>query len=183
MRRGSLAGRSTRLGIPTRRACPHAADGWSLSAASDSVGAAFTVWELAYFGDVVGCDGDYYELGDVVADLNMLGRIAGIMQADFDGAAIPTVDDAGAVTEHQMPLNTGAAAHEHHAHMSTWHSDVYAGVSYPVGAHGYGEVVFQGQVHASVVFVGLARMRGTIIEGVVKQRGSFQNEKAPPVDY
>lgn len=48
-------------------ACPHAAGGWSLSAASDSVGAALGVVEVWDFGDVVGCDGHYYELGDVVA--------------------------------------------------------------------------------------------------------------------
>ena len=81
MRRGSLAGRSTHLGIPTRRAYPHAADEWSPSAASDSVGAAFTVWELGYFADFVGCDGDYYELCDVGPGLDVLCRIAGVMQA------------------------------------------------------------------------------------------------------
>ena len=48
-------------------ACPHAAGGWSLSAASDSVGAALGVVEVWDFGDVVGGDGDGDELCDVVA--------------------------------------------------------------------------------------------------------------------
>ena len=60
-------GRSTRLGIRGMRAYPHAADGWSLSAASDAVGSALGVVEVWDFGDVVAGDGGYYELCDVVA--------------------------------------------------------------------------------------------------------------------
>lgn len=166
-----LAGRSTRLGIRGMRAYPHAADGWSLSTASDAVGAAFGVWELGYFGDVVGCDGDGDELGDVVSGLNVLGGVAGVMQADFDLAPKSTVNNAGAVTQHQMPLNPGGAAHKHHAHMVTGYSDMNTGVPYPVGANGHGEVVFQGEVNAGVVFVGLARLCCTIIKLVIKQLG------------
>ena len=155
--------RSTGLGIRGMRACPHAADGWSLSAASDCVDAAFGVVEVWYFGDVVGGDGDCDELGDVVAGLDVLCGVAGVMQADFDLAPKSTVNNAGAVGEHEVILNPGAAAHKHHAHMPTWHGNVHAGVSYPVGAYGYGEVVFEGQVYAGVVFVGLARVCGTLV--------------------
>ena len=63
------------------RACPHAAYGWSLSAASDAVGAAFAVWEFADFGDVVGGDGDDDELCDVGSGRNVLFGVAGVMQA------------------------------------------------------------------------------------------------------
>ena len=72
--------------------------GGHLVAASDAVGAAFAGWELGYFGDFVGCDGDDDELCDVVASGDVLGLVAGIVQADFDGAAIPAIYDAGAVT-------------------------------------------------------------------------------------
>lgn len=55
--------------------------------------------------------------------------------------------------------------------MTAGYGNMNAGVSYPVSTHGYGEVVFQGEVNASVVLVGLARLCCTIIEGVVKQWG------------
>lgn len=115
--------------------------GRHLVAASDSVGAALGGAEGGYFGDVVGGDGDYYELCDVVASLNVLGGVSGVMQADFDGAAISAIYDAGAVTEHQVAFDTGGAAHEHHAHMPTGHSNVYASVSYPVGVNRHCQVV------------------------------------------
>ena len=67
--------------------------------------------------------------------------------------------------------------------MAAWHGDVYAGVSYPVGAYWHGEVVFQGEVNAGIVFVGLARMGCTIIKGVINHWGPYVKEKAPPVDY
>ena len=169
MRRGSLAGRNKGRVIRGRRAYPHAAGGWSLSAASDSVGAALGGVEVWYFCPDVENDGDYYELCDVVAGLNVLCRIASVMQADFDGAAISAIYDSGAVTEHQMLLNTGGAAYKQHANMTTGHSNMHAGIAYPVGAHGHRQVVFQGEVNAGIVFVGLARLRGTIIKRVIKQ--------------
>lgn len=149
--------------IRARRACPHAAGGWSLSAASDAIGAALSVVEVWYFGDVVGGDGDYYELCDVVTGGDVLGLVASVMQAQLDFAGETAVDDAGSVTEHQVLLNPGAAAHEHHAHMSTWHGYVHAGVSYPVSTNRNGEVMFQGEVYAGVVFVGLAWVSSTFI--------------------
>ena len=88
------------------RAYPHAADGWSLSTASDAVGSAFAGWELGYFGDVVGCDGDGDELGDVVSGLNVLGGVAGVMQADFDLAPKSTVNNAGAVAQYEVLFDT-----------------------------------------------------------------------------
>ena len=163
--------RSTRLGIPTTPAYPHAADGWSLAAASDAVGAALGVFEFGDFGDVVGGDGDGDELGDVVAGGDVLGLVAGVVEADFDGAAIPAIYDAGAVAEHQVFLDTGAAAHEHHADIAAWYGNVNAGVPYPVGTNGHGEVVFEGEVYPGIVFVGLARVGGTLVEGVVNQCG------------
>lgn len=54
-----------------------------------------------------------------------------------------------------------------------------AGVPYPVGTHGHGEVVFQGEVYAGIVFVGLARVRCTIIKLVIKQLGFLTYEKGP----
>lgn len=92
--------RSTGRGIRGRRACPGAAGGWSLSAASDAVGAALGVVECGYFGDFVGGDGDYYELCDVGSGRNVLFGVAGVVQADFDRAAKTLVHDAGAVTKH-----------------------------------------------------------------------------------
>lgn len=80
------------------RACPHAADGWSLSAASDGVDAALGVLEGGYFADVVVVGGGYYELCDVVTGFDSLAGCAGVMQADFDGASETLVNDAGAVT-------------------------------------------------------------------------------------
>lgn len=115
--------------------------GGHLVAASDAFFSALGVVEFADFGDVVGCDGYYYELGDVVAGLNVLGGVAGVVETDFDSAAISAIYDAGAVTKHQMLLNSGAAAHEHHSHMVAGHSNVNAGVSYPVGANRHCEVV------------------------------------------
>lgn len=71
--------------------------GGHLVAASDAVGAAFAGWELGYFGDFVGGDGDYYELCDVGSGGDVLGGVAGVVQADFDLAAVPAIYDAGAV--------------------------------------------------------------------------------------
>ena len=71
-----------------------------LVAASDAVGAALGGVEVWYFCPDVENDGDGDELGDVVAGLNVLCRIASVMQADFDGAAISAIYDAGAVTQH-----------------------------------------------------------------------------------
>nr|WLJ25642.1 MAG: hypothetical protein [Corynebacterium phage HS03] len=48
--------------------------------------------------------------------------------------------------------------------MPTGHSNVHTGVSYPVSTNRHGEVVFQGEVNAGVVFVGLARLCCTIIK-------------------
>lgn len=135
------------------RACPHAADGWSLSAASDSVGAALGVVELGYFGDVVGGDGDYYELGDVVTSDDVLGLVAGVVEAQFDGAAIPAVDNAGAVTQHQVPFDSSTGTHKQHPYMAFWYGHMNTGVPYPVGANGHGEVVLQGEVHASITLI------------------------------
>ena len=149
--------------FPARPACPHAAGGWSLAAAPDTCCAALGVVEFADFGDVVGGDGDDDELGDVVAGGDVLGGVAGVVQADFDGAAIAGVDDAGAVTEHQVLLDTGAAAYEHHADVTAGYGNANAGISYPVSTHGNGEVMFQGEVNTSIVLVGLARMSSTII--------------------
>lgn len=141
MRRGSLVWRSTGLGIPSRRACPHAVGGWSLSAASDAVGAAFAVGEFGDFGDVVVVGGDYYELGDVGSGFDSLAGCAGVMQADFDLAAISAIYDSGAVTEHQMLLNTGAAAYEQHAHVAFRYGHMNSRVSYTVTTYGNCEVV------------------------------------------
>lgn len=55
--------------------------GGHLVAASDAVGAALGVVEVWHFGDVVGGDGDYYELCDVVAGCDVLGPVASVMQA------------------------------------------------------------------------------------------------------
>lgn len=123
------------------RAYPHAADGWSLSAASDSVGAALGGAEGGYFGDVVGGDGDYYELCDVVAGCDVLCGVAGVMQADFDGAAIPLINNAGAVAEYEAPFNSGAAAYKQHAYMAFRYGHVNTGVAYAVATHGDCQVV------------------------------------------
>ncbi len=47
--------------------------------------------------------------------------------------------------------------------MVTGYSDMNTGISYPVSAYGHGEVVFEGEVNAGIVLVGLARMSSTII--------------------
>lgn len=67
--------------------------------------------------------------------------------------------------------------------MATWHGNTNTGVSYPVRADWHCEVVFQGEVNAGIVFVGLPRVSSTIIEGVIKQFGVLTCEKTPPVDY
>ena len=71
--------------------------GGHLVAASDCVDAALGVLEGGYFADVVVVDGDYYELCDVVAGFDSLACGAGVVKTDFDGAAIPAINDAGAV--------------------------------------------------------------------------------------
>lgn len=141
MRRGSPGGRSTRRGIRGRRACPHAADGWSLSAASYCVYAASGVLEGGYFADVVVVGGDYYELCDVVAGFDSLACGAGVMQADFDLAAISAIYDSGAVAEHQVLLDSGAAAYKQHAYMAFWYGHMNSGVAYAVATHGDCQVV------------------------------------------
>ena len=123
------------------RAYPHAADGWSLSAASDSVGAAFAVGEFGDFGDVVGGDGDYYELGDVVAGLNVLGGVAGVMQAQLDGSAISAIHDAGAVTQNEIPFDSSTGTHKQHAHMTTGYGNTHAGIAHTVRPHRHCQVV------------------------------------------
>ncbi len=156
--------------------------GGHLVAASDAVGAAFAGREFAYFGDFVGGDGDYYELCDVVAGGDVLGLIAGVVQAQLDGSAISAIHDAGAVAQYEVLLDTRRAAHKHHADMATGHGNTNAGVSYPVRANRHCEVVFQGKVDAGIVLVGLARVSSTIIERVIKQLGFLTYKKAPPVD-
>ena len=123
------------------RACPHAADGWSLSAASDSVGAALGGAEGGYFGDVVGGDGDYYELCDVVAGCDVLGLIASVVQADFDGTGKTLVDNAGAVTEHQVPFDSRAGTHKQHPHMALWYGHMNSRVPHTMRPHGDCQVV------------------------------------------
>lgn len=112
-----------------------------LVAASDGVDAALGVLEGGYFADVVVVGGDYYELRDVVAGLNVLFGVAGVMQADFDGTPETLIDDAGAVAKHQMPLNTGAAAYKQHAYMAFRYGHMNTGVSYAVATYGDCQVV------------------------------------------
>lgn len=115
--------------------------GRHLVAASDGVDAALGVLEGGYFADVVVVGGDYYELCDVVAGLNVLCGVASVMQADFDGASETLIDDAGAVAEHQVLLDSGAAAYEQHAHMAFRYSHMNPGVSHAVTTHRHCEVV------------------------------------------
>lgn len=71
--------------------------GRHLVAASDCVDAASGVLEFGYFAGFVWMDGDDDELCDVLAGFDSLACGAGVMQADFDGAAISAIYDAGAV--------------------------------------------------------------------------------------
>ena len=112
-----------------------------LVAASYCVYAALGVLEGGYFADVVVVGGDYYELCDVVADCDSLACLPGVVETDFDLAAIPLVNNAGAVAQYEVPFDSGAAAYKQHAHMSTWHSNMHAGVAYAVATYGDCEVV------------------------------------------
>ena len=71
-----------------------------LVAASYCVDAALGGAEGGYFCPDVEDDGDYYELCDVVAGFDSLAGCAGVVETDFDGAAISAIYDAGAVTQH-----------------------------------------------------------------------------------
>ena len=112
--------------------------GRHLVAASDGVDSALGVLEGGDFAYVVvvGGDGDYYELCDVVAGCDVLCGVAGVMQADFDGAAIPLINNAGAVAEYEVLFNARAAAHEQHAYMAFRYGHVNTGVAYAVAPTG-----------------------------------------------
>jgi len=115
--------------------------GRHLVAASDCVGAAFGVSEFGDFGDVVGCDGDYYELCDVGSGLNVLCGVAGVMQADFDGTGKTLVNNSGAVTKNEVPFDSSTGTHKQHPYMAFWDGYVNSGVSYAVATYGDCQVV------------------------------------------
>lgn len=134
-------GRSKCPAIPTKRAYPHAADGWSLSAASDCVDAASGVLEGGYFADVVVVDGDHYELCDVLAGFDALPCFPGVVETDFDCAAKTLVDNAGAVAEHEAPFDSSTGTHKQHPHMAFWYGYMNTCIPHTVTAHGNCQVV------------------------------------------
>ena len=115
--------------------------GRHLVAASDGVDAALGVLEGGYFADVVVVGGGYYELCDVVAGCDVLCRIAGVVETDFDGTGKTLVDNAGAVAEYEVLFDSGAAAYKQHAYMAFRYSHMNSGVSYTVTTHGDCQVV------------------------------------------
>lgn len=135
-----------------------------LVAASYCVDAASGVLESGYFADVVVVGGDYYELRDVVAGLNVLFGVAGVMQADFDLAAKTLVNDAGAVAEYEVPFDSGAAAYKQHSYMAFWYGHMDSRVPHTMRPHGDCEVVFQGEVHAGITLISKPRLMRVLIK-------------------
>ena len=112
-----------------------------LVAASYCVDAALGVLEGGYFADVVVVGGDYYELCDVLAGCDSLAGCAGVVETDFDGTPETLVNNAGAVAEYEVLLDSRAAAYEQHSHMAFRYSHMNAGVSHAVTTHRHCEVV------------------------------------------
>ena len=157
--------RSTRLGIPATLACPHAADGWSLSCAPDTCVAAFCVMERIDLIDSNSIwDGEDDELCDVIPFGDGLHVASGVVQGQHDFAPIPCVDDAGAVAEHEVLFDAGAAADEHHADMPAWDCYVDTCVAETVLSCWDYRRMIQRQVSASVICVGAARRVSVLVE-------------------